>query len=86
MRAGIVPDFSLPDHPICYTRGKKMVYRGAKPREAKRIHGIQVSTLEDKYRRHRNKARIWRRAVKRLSRELQIESTQTDAPLGAAVV
>ncbi|MGH7175077.1 MAG: hypothetical protein ACREGR_01820 [Minisyncoccia bacterium] len=57
-----------------------MVYRGAKPREAKRVQAIRVSTLEDKYRRHRNKARIWRRAVKRLSQELQ-----TAAPLGAAV-
>jgi hypothetical protein len=62
-----------------------MVYRGSRPREAKRIAPIRISTLEDKYRRHKNKARIWRRAVKRLSRELELE-TPTAAPLGAAVV
>ena len=45
-----------------------MVYRGAKPRETKRIRNIRMSSLEDKLRRHRNKKRIWRRAVVRLSR------------------
>jgi len=48
-----------------------MVHRGT-TREAK---GVRVdrasSTPEIKYRRHKNKARIWRRAVKRLEQELQ---------------
>jgi hypothetical protein len=29
------------------------------------------STPESKYRRHKNKSRIWRRAVKRIEQELQ---------------
>jgi len=62
-----------------------MVYRGSKPREAKHLQPRRFSSLEDKYRRHRNKARIWRRAVKRLERDLTCEPT-TAAPLGAAVV
>ena len=48
-----------------------MVYRGATPREAKRVRLASSSTLEDKYRRHKNKKRIWRRAVKRLEIEMQ---------------
>jgi hypothetical protein len=30
----------------------------------------RISTIEDKLKRHRRKARIWRRAVKRLAEEL----------------
>ena len=43
-----------------------MVYRASRPREPKRGRLRQVSTFEIKLRRHKNKYRIWRRAVKRL--------------------
>jgi hypothetical protein len=44
-----------------------MLQRSSRPREAKRIRQSQVSTIEDKLRRHRNKERIWRRAVAKLA-------------------
>jgi len=43
-----------------------MVHRG-NTREQKRIRNVRMSTLEDKLRRHKNKRRIWRRAVSRLA-------------------
>ncbi len=43
-----------------------MVYRGAKPREAKFLSQRNASTLADKLRRHKNKKRIWRRCVAQL--------------------
>jgi len=56
-----------------------MVYRGAKPREAKQIRlARRVSTLEEKLRRHKNKKRIWRRCVQRLA-TLDIEKVTYDA-------
>src|SRR5579872_1132936 len=45
------------------------VYR-ARKRETKRMVVQRISTIEDKLKRHRRKARIWRRAVKRLAEEL----------------
>jgi hypothetical protein len=44
-------------------------YRG-RVREQRRITVHRISTIEDKLKRHRRKARIWRRAVKRLAEEL----------------
>jgi hypothetical protein len=44
-----------------------MIHRGSRPRESKKIRIMRTSTLEEKLRRHRNKERIWRRAVKRLN-------------------
>ncbi len=55
-----------------------MISRGARPRESKRLRTVQVSTLEDKLRRHKNKRRIWRRAVARLTL-LQFEHITYDA-------
>ena len=60
-----------------------MVHRG-NTREPKFLSARSPSTSLDKHRRHKNKARIWRRAVKRLAAELVI--AQTAAPQGAAVV
>ncbi len=51
-----------------------MVYRGSRPREPKSSAVLRVSTPEEKYRRHKNKLRIWRRAVKRLALE-QVAAT-----------
>jgi hypothetical protein len=48
-----------------------------------------MSTLEEKYRRHKNKKRIWRRAVRRFAQALVAETTTITieaAPLGAASV
>jgi hypothetical protein len=42
-----------------------MTHKGS-TREPKRIRRIHASTLEEKLRRHRNKERVWRRAVARL--------------------
>ena len=46
--------------------GSRMVHRGS-TRESKRIREFRVSTIEDKYRRHKNKERIWKRCVTRLA-------------------
>lgn len=46
-----------------------MVHRGT-TRESKRNRVNRISTIDDKLKRHRRKARIWRRAVKRLARQL----------------
>ena len=43
------------------------VYFRARKREPKRIVESRISTPEDKLRRHKNKERIWRRAVIRLA-------------------
>ncbi len=43
-----------------------MVHRG-NTREPKRIRNVRMSTLADKLRRHKNKRRIWRRCVARLT-------------------
>ena len=42
-----------------------MVHRGTS-RESRKLQVRSVSTAEQKLRRHRNKMRIWRRAVRRL--------------------
>ena len=44
-----------------------MFYFRARKREPKRIVESRISTPEDKLRRHKNKERIWRRAVIRLA-------------------
>lgn len=49
-----------------------MVHRG-NAREPKFLGTRKVSNSFDKWRRHRNKERIWRRAVKRLSIDLAKE-------------
>ncbi len=62
-----------------------MVYRGAKPREAKRVRESRRSTREDKLRRHRNKERIWKRCVVRLALARGEPSRDANAaPSGAA--
>lgn len=43
-----------------------MVHRG-NTREPKRIRNVRMSALADKLRRHKNKRRIWRRCVARLT-------------------
>lgn len=44
------------------------MFRGSRPRESKAPpREVRMSTLEEKFRRHRNKERIWQRAVKRLT-------------------
>ncbi|MGB4076619.1 MAG: hypothetical protein WBK28_02860 [Minisyncoccia bacterium] len=43
-----------------------MIHR-ARPRESKRIRHVRVSTIEDKWRRHKNKERIWKRCVEKLA-------------------
>lgn len=48
-----------------------MVHRG-NTREPKKIRHVRESTIEEKYRRHKNKERIWRRCVKRLSLDVVI--------------
>jgi hypothetical protein len=49
-----------------------MVHRG-NTREPKFLNEPRkLSTPEEKYRRHKNKLRIWRRAVKRLAAEQQV--------------
>lgn len=54
-----------------------MVHRGS-TREPKKIRNMRMSTLEDKLRRHKNKRRIWRRAVARLTL-IKIEQLNYDA-------
>jgi hypothetical protein len=44
-------------------------HRGS-TRESKHLFVHRISTIEDKLKRHRRKARIWRRAVKRLAQDL----------------
>lgn len=55
-----------------------MVYRGAKPREAKGVRSARMSTLEEKLRRHKNKKRIWRRCVARLA-QIDIDTVNLNA-------
>lgn len=43
-----------------------MVHRGT-TRESKNRRAVRQSTIEEKYRRHKNKVRIWRRCVARLA-------------------
>lgn len=48
------------------------VHRGP-TRESKRVYSHRISTIDDKLKRHRRKARIWRRAVKRLAQNVALE-------------
>lgn len=48
------------------------VHRGP-TRESKRAYSHRISTIEDKLKRHRRKARIWRRAVKRLAQNVALD-------------
>lgn len=50
---------------------RTLAHRGP-TRESKRIHVHRISTIEDKLKRHRRKARIWRRAVRRLAQEVML--------------
>jgi hypothetical protein len=43
-----------------------MIHR-PRARESKKLQPIRVSTMEDKWRRHKNKLRIWQRCVKKLA-------------------
>jgi hypothetical protein len=61
-----------------------MAYRGSRPREAKFLLERSLSTPDDKFRRHRNKKRIWRRAVRRLEAALMTDVNVEAAPFGAA--
>lgn len=57
-----------------------MIHRGSRPRESKNFRkAVRMSTLEDKIRRHRNKKRIWRRAVKRLDSLVRYDASLTIA-------
>lgn len=61
-----------------------MVHRGT-TRETKGIRLDRTSsTPESKQRRHKNKARIWRRAVKRLEQEL-CYGAHTESPAFAGL-
>ena len=64
----------------------------SRAREKKHIYAQRISTIEEKHKRHRRKARIWRRAVKRLAQEIVLASeiqepinAQTLQPVGAFV-
>ena len=63
-----------------------MVYRGSRPREAKSFVKRDISTPDSKWRRHRNKKRIWRRAVKRFELTVILAQTTETAPFGAVSV
>jgi len=64
-----------------------MIHRGSRPRESKLIrHAVRQSTLEDKIRRHRNKKRIWRRAVRKFAQQVMLQVNAETAPFGAASV
>jgi hypothetical protein len=54
-----------------------MVYRGSRPRETKRLIAKSQSTSESKWKRHRNKKRIWRRAVRKFEIEMRLDATHT---------
>lgn len=43
-----------------------MVHRG-NTREPKGLRGVRISTIEDKWRRHKNKRRIWQRYMKKIA-------------------
>ncbi|KND50779.1 MAG: hypothetical protein ABA06_04820 [Parcubacteria bacterium C7867-001] len=43
-----------------------MVHRGT-TRESKQIRKAEISTFEQKWRRHKNKQRIWKRCVQKLA-------------------
>lgn len=60
------------------------IVRFGRAREPKRIRNVRISTLEDKLRRHKNKARIWRRCVTRLAQIEILEVTYDAASLEAA--
>lgn len=45
---------------------RSMVHRGT-TRESKHLRARRDSTIEDKYRRHKNKMRIWKRCRERLA-------------------
>ncbi|MGE5541258.1 MAG: hypothetical protein ACM3TU_03190 [Bacillota bacterium] len=50
-------------------------HRGS-TREAKKIYSHRISTIEDKLKRHRRKARIWRRAVRRLATDVMLAASE----------
>jgi hypothetical protein len=50
-----------------------MVHRGT-TRESKRLREHRESSLFEKLKRHKNKKRIWRRAVKRLSQQAALQA------------
>jgi hypothetical protein len=58
-----------------------MVYRGSRPRETKSLGVMRAlstpSTQSAKMRRHRNKKRIWRRAIKRLQAAVRYDEVRT---------
>jgi hypothetical protein len=47
-----------------------MMHRGT-TRESKGLRERRASTIEDKWRRHKNKRRIWQRYMKKLATEQQ---------------
>ena len=58
-----------------------MMHKGT-TRESKHLRSTRHSTPSQKLRRHRNKARIWRRCTKRLSQLIEV----TPATLVAGVL
>jgi len=60
-----------------------MVHRGT-TREPRLLRTRSESTSADKFRRHRNKKRIWRRAVRRIEASLTAYPPVEAAPIGAA--
>jgi len=67
-------------HPIFMRRTYTetvMVHRGSRPREARFLSPRSVSTPDEKFRRHRNKKRIWRRAVRRIEAAMMYETART---------
>jgi hypothetical protein len=62
-------------------RVQQMIHRGT-TRESKGLRSRRPSTPSKKLRRHRNKARIWRRCVKRLSHLIE----ETPLPLVEGVL
>jgi len=60
-----------------------MVYRGSRPRESRFLHARRDSTADTKHKRHRNKKRIWRRAVRKLEAAVIMFANVETAPSGA---
>ena len=54
-----------------------MVYRGSRPRETKKPYVRSESTPLDKWKRHRNKKRIWRRAVRKVEMRMRYDVAHT---------
>lgn len=51
-----------------------MVYRGSRPRETKKLYVKSESTPLEKWKRHRNKKRIWRRAMRKLELRMRYDA------------